>query len=61
MANFWNLIAAVLSTVAALIVTVAILESEHSFVNMLSAVGSGIGVLAGIAWTISAAMQLKKT
>jgi hypothetical protein len=53
-ASKWNLVAAILATIGAGVCTAALLLSEWNFVNILGATGTGIGVLAGIAWIVSA-------
>jgi hypothetical protein len=58
-AAVWNLVAAILCTVAAAIATVALALSEQTFVNQLSAAGSAIGTLGGIAWIVAAAIGVR--
>jgi hypothetical protein len=60
-AAVWNLIAAILCTIAAVIATVALYLSEATFVNQLSALGSGIGTLGGIAWIVAAAIGVRQS
>jgi hypothetical protein len=60
-AALWNLLAAILCTIAAGIATVALYMSEPTFVNHLSAIGSGIGTLGGIAWIVVAAIGVRQS
>jgi hypothetical protein len=53
-AAIWNLVAAVLCTIAAAITTVALYLSEHTLVNLISLGGGVLGTLGGIAWIIAA-------
>jgi hypothetical protein len=60
-AAVWNLLAAILCTIAAGIATVALYMSEPTFVNHLSAIGSGIGTLGGFAWIVAAAIGVRQS
>ncbi|HEU0081671.1 MAG TPA: hypothetical protein VFQ87_02270 [Bradyrhizobium sp.] len=60
-AALWNLLAAILCTIAAGIATVALYMSEPTFVNHLSAIGSGIGTLGGMAWIVAAAIGVRQS
>jgi hypothetical protein len=40
--------------------TAALLLSEPTFVNVLAAIGTGIGALGGLAWVIAAAIAIGK-
>ncbi len=46
----WNLLAAVLCTLSACLVTIAALLSELNLVGVLTLIAGGIGTLGGIAW-----------
>jgi hypothetical protein len=57
MADDWNLAAAILCTLGALLGTAALyllFTSEPNLVNLLAAIGAGISVLGGVAWIIAA-------
>jgi sugar phosphate permease len=58
--DVWNLVAAVLCTIGALIVTVAAFLSELTTVNILAAIGAAIGTAGGMAWIIAASMTLRR-
>ena len=60
-AALWNLLAAILCTIAAGIATVALYMSEPTFVNHLSAIGSGTGTLGGIASIVAAAIGVRQS
>ncbi len=46
----WNLLAAILCTLSALLVTVAALLADLNLVGVLTVVAGAIGVLGGLAW-----------
>ena len=50
----WNLAAAILCTLSALLVTVASLLSELNLVGVFTVVAGVIGALGGLAWIKSA-------
>lgn len=50
----WNLLAAILCTLSALLVTVAALLSDLNLVGVLTVVAGAIGTLGGVAWIKSA-------
>ena len=57
----WNLVAAILCTVSAVVVTAAaavLVVADSNLVNGLAVVGGSIGVLSGIAWSVSAAKAI---
>jgi hypothetical protein len=56
----WNLAAAILATLGATLCTAALALSEPTFVNILAAIGTGIGVLAGVAWIVSAVIGIMR-
>ena len=56
----WNLVAAVLGTVAAALTTVGGLMLELNVVSALGIAAGAIGTLGGIAWTISAIQALRR-
>ena len=63
-AEVWNLVAAILCTIAATMTTVALYLlylSEPSFVNELAAIGAGIGTLGGVAWIIAASIGVRQS
>ena len=56
----WNLVAAVFCTIGALVVTIAAILSEPTAVNVLAAIGAGMGTVGGVAWIISAFIGLRQ-
>jgi hypothetical protein len=62
-AEAWNLVAAVLCTIAAAITACALLVlyfTAPSFVNELAAIGGIIGTFGGIAWIIAAVIGARQ-
>ncbi len=62
-AEAWNLIAAMLCTMAATITAYALLVlyfSAPTFVNEMAAIGGGVGTLGGIAWIIAAVIGVRQ-
>ena len=47
MSDTWNLVAAILCWIGVSVCTAALLLSETTFVNVLAAIGTGIGALGG--------------
>lgn len=60
MSDTWNLVAAILCWIGVSVCTAALLLSEPTFVNVLAAIGTGIGALGGLAWVIAAAIAIGK-
>ena len=59
----WNLVAAVLCTVSAAVVTAAaaiLVVADSNLVNELAVVGGLVGVLSGVAWSVSAAKAVRR-
>jgi hypothetical protein len=56
----WNLVAAILCTIGALIGTVAMFLSEPTGVNLLAGIGTAIGAVGGIAWIVAAATEMRR-
>ena len=56
----WNLLAAILCTFSAFLVTIATLLSELNLVGVLTLAAGAIGTLGGIAWIKAAADGLKE-
>ena len=62
-AEAWNLIAAMLCTMAATITAYALLVlyfSAPTFVNEMAAIGGEVGTLGGIAWIIAAVIGVRQ-
>jgi hypothetical protein len=62
-AEHWNLIAAVLCTIAAAVTAYALLVLYFSapiFVNGVAAIGGMIGTAGGLAWIIAAAIGVRQ-
>jgi len=56
----WNLLAAILCTISALLVTFAALLSELNSVGLLTVIAGVIGALGGLAWIKSAIDGLRQ-
>ena len=56
----WNLLAAALCTISALLVTIAALLSELNLVGVLTVAAGAIGTLGGLAWVKSALDGLRR-
>ena len=62
-AAFWNLIAAVLCTIAAAItaiVAVLLYLADGTLINLLAVAACGVGALGGGAWIVAAAMGVRE-
>ena len=56
----WNLIAAILCTIAAAVTTVAAYLSEPSLISTLTIIAGVIGTLGGAAWVVAAILGVRQ-